>query len=80
MISPENIKTAIEQGMVTTHVATAGDGRHFELLVVSDEFAGKNRLQRQQHIYKVLGDAMRDEMIHALTMKTFTPQEWQEKA
>jgi acid stress-induced BolA-like protein IbaG/YrbA len=80
MITPESLKITIEQGMVSTHVSTAGDGRHFELLVVSEEFAGKNRLQRQQHIYKVLGDSMRDEKIHALTMKTFTPQEWQEKA
>lgn len=80
MITPESIKTSIEQGMASIHVSVTGDGRHFEAVVVSDEFSGKNRVQRQQHVYQLLGDSMRDEMIHALTMKTFTPQEWQERS
>jgi acid stress-induced BolA-like protein IbaG/YrbA len=80
MISSESIKASIEQGMTSSHVAVSGDGRHFELVIVSDEFTGKNRLQRHQRVYQALGDNMRDEMIHALTMKTFTPQEWQERS
>jgi acid stress-induced BolA-like protein IbaG/YrbA len=43
--------------------------------VVSVEFSGKNRIQRQQLVYKTLGDRMTGE-IHALSMKTFTPEEW----
>ncbi len=77
MVTPENIKTGIEQGMACVHVEVSGDGRHFETIVVSDEFAGKNRVQRHQRVYQALGDSMRDEMIHALTMKTYTPQEWE---
>lgn len=77
MITPESIKASIEQGMAAIHVSVAGDGRHFEAVVVSDEFAGKNRVQRHQRVYQALGENMRDEMIHALTMKTLTPQEWE---
>ncbi|KAF0206488.1 MAG: BolA family [Gallionellaceae bacterium] len=77
MITPEIIKAGIEQGMETIHVSVTGDGRHFEAVVVSEEFAGKNRVQRHQRVYQALGDSMRDEMIHALTMKTLTPQEWE---
>lgn len=77
MITPESIKAGIEQGMATIHVSVTGDGRHFEAVVVSDEFSGKNRVQRHQRVYQALGESMRDEMIHALTMKTLTPQEWE---
>lgn len=79
MITPESIKASIKQGMKSSHVSVAGDGRHFEAVVVSDEFAGKNRVQRHQRVYQALGDSMRDEMIHALTMKTYTPQEWEKQ-
>ncbi|MBI3903691.1 MAG: BolA/IbaG family iron-sulfur metabolism protein [Nitrosomonadales bacterium] len=78
MVTPESIKHNIEQGMVTTYLSVSGDGRHFEAVVVSDEFAGKSRVQRHQRVYQTLGDRMREE-VHALSMKTFTPQEWQDK-
>lgn len=65
--------------MKLSHVSVAGDGRHFEAVVVSDEFAGMSRIQRQQRVYQTLGARMADNEVHALTIKTFTPQEWQEK-
>lgn len=77
MISPQDIRQHIAQGMKASHLEVAGDGRHFEALIVSEEFEGRNRVQRHQHVFKVLGDRMRDEVIHALSLKTYTPQEWQ---
>ncbi|MHB1237681.1 MAG: BolA family protein [Gallionella sp.] len=76
MVTPESIKLNIEQGMATEHLSVVGDGQHFEAVVVSEAFAGKSRVQRHQLVYQTLGDRMRAE-IHALSMKTFTPQEWQ---
>ncbi len=78
MVTPESIQKNIEQGMVTTYLTVGGDGQHFEAVIVSEEFAGKSRIQRHQRVYQTLGDRMRGE-IHALSMKTFTPQEWQEQ-
>lgn len=78
MVTPESIQKNIAQGMDTIHLSVTGDGQHFEAVVVSGEFAGKSRVQRHQRVYQTLGDRMREE-IHALSMKTFTPQEWQEK-
>ena len=77
MVTPESIQKNIAQGMDTVHLNVTGDGQHFEAVVVSEEFAGKSRVQRHQRVYQTLGDRMREE-IHALSMKTFTPQEWQE--
>lgn len=76
MVTPESIQLNIAQGMATEHLTVRGDGQHFEAVVVSDVFAGKNRVQRHQLVYQTLGNRMRDE-IHALSMKTYTPQEWQ---
>ena len=78
MVTPESIQKNIEQGMTTSYLKVVGDGQHFEAVIVSEEFAGMSRIQRQQRVNKTLGDRM-DGEIHALSMKTFTPQEWQEK-
>ena len=76
MVTPESIQTSIAQGMHTLHLSVTGDGQHFEAVVVSEEFAGKSRVQRHQRVYQALGERMREE-IHALSMKTLTPQEWE---
>lgn len=75
MVTPENIQQYIEQGMPCEHVRVAGDGQHFEAVIVSAEFRGKNRVQQHQIVYRALGDRMKAE-IHALSMKTLTPEEW----
>nr|WP_229506245.1 MULTISPECIES: BolA family protein [unclassified Massilia] len=53
-----------------------GDGQHFQATIVSPAFAGKRLIQRHQLVYAALGDRMREE-IHALSMKTLTPEEFQ---
>ena len=78
MVTPESIQKSIEQGMSTSYLKVVGDGEHFEAVIVSEEFAGLSRIQRQQRVNKTLGERMTTD-IHALSMKTFTPQEWQEK-
>lgn len=62
--------------MSCEHLQVAGDGQHFEAVIVSAEFAGKSRVQRHQRVYAALGDRMREE-IHAISMKTLTPEEWE---
>ncbi len=75
MVTPESIRLGIAEGMETEHLSVIGDGQHFEAVVVSNAFAGKNRIQRHQIVYQTLGERMRGE-IHALSMKTYTPEEW----
>jgi acid stress-induced BolA-like protein IbaG/YrbA len=75
MVEAESIKQGIEAGLACEHVEVVGDGQHFQALIVSSEFAGKSRVQRHQLVYAALGDRMREE-IHALSMRTLTPQEW----
>ncbi|HET7200212.1 MAG TPA: BolA family protein [Burkholderiales bacterium] len=74
MVTPEQIQTYIEQGLRCLEVRVAGDGEHFEALIVSEAFRGKSRVQRHQLVYATLGERMRGE-IHALSMRTLTPEE-----
>jgi acid stress-induced BolA-like protein IbaG/YrbA len=76
MISPQDIETWIGQGLPCEVLQAAGDGQHFEALVVSAEFRGKSRVQQHQAVYRVLGERMRAE-IHALSLRTYSPEEWQ---
>jgi len=76
MTSPEDIKACIAQHLDCEELRVAGDGQHFEALIVSAAFRGKSSVQRHQLVYKVLGDRMREE-IHALSMKTLTPEEFE---
>jgi acid stress-induced BolA-like protein IbaG/YrbA len=78
MTTPESIKSAIEAGFTCEHVKVAGDGRHFEALIVSNAFEGLSKVRRHQRVYAALGDRMRDE-IHALSMTTLTPGEWSQQ-
>ena len=75
MVTPEQVKSYIEQNLVCDHVEVTGDGQHFDAVIVSPAFRGKSRVQQHQVVYKALGDRMREE-IHALSMKTFTPEDW----
>lgn len=74
MVTPEQVQSYIEKGLACREVRVAGDGQHFEALIVSEAFRGKSRIQRHQLVYAALGERMREE-IHALSMRTLTPEE-----
>jgi acid stress-induced BolA-like protein IbaG/YrbA len=77
MLSADELKTFITNGLACEHIAVLGDdGQHFEAIIVSAAFVGKNMVQQHQLVYQALGDRMRSE-IHALSMRTFTPEAWQ---
>lgn len=53
---------------------------HFRLVVVSDKFAGKSLPQRHRMIYSLLDQELkRENGVHALQMKTKTPEEYQKQ-
>lgn len=77
--TPELVKSYIAAGLDCSHLEVEGDGQHFNALIVSPAFAGKRLIQRHQLVYAALGDRMREE-IHALSMKTLTPEEFKSNA
>ncbi|HRE13462.1 MAG TPA: BolA family protein [Usitatibacteraceae bacterium] len=75
MVEASSIEDSIRKGIDCRHLEVRGDGAHFEAIVVSEAFAGLNRVRRHQLVYGALGERMREE-IHALSMRTLTPEEW----
>ena len=73
--TPELIHGYLSAGLECTHLEVEGDGQHFQAVIVSPAFAGKRLIARHQIVYAALGDRMREE-IHALSMKTLTPEDF----
>jgi acid stress-induced BolA-like protein IbaG/YrbA len=75
MVEPGSIEQSLRAGLDCTHLQVTGDGAHFEAVIVSPQFSGLSRVRQHQLVYGALGERMREE-IHALSMKTFSPEEW----
>ena len=77
MISPEQVQTMIQERLANAEVKVVGDGQHFEAIIVSPDFAGKTRVKQHQLVYGALQSELASETIHALSLKTYTPEAWQ---
>lgn len=69
------LQELIKSGIPGAEVTVRGDGDHFDAVVVSGKFSGLTMVQQHQLVYATLGDRMGGE-IHALALKTCTPEEW----
>lgn len=76
-MSPSEVQSLIEAGLADSQAWVGGDdGRHFEAVVVCPAFASQPMIKQHRMVFATLGDNMRDDTIHALSLKTFTPEEW----
>jgi BolA protein len=73
--APEHLSVEDESHLHRGHAGAAGGGGHFRVCIVSTAFRGQNQVARQRAVYALLGDAMRN-TIHALALRTLTPEEW----
>lgn len=79
MLSPEQVQAWIAAALPCEHLEVSGDGQHFAATIVSAEFAGLSRIARHQKINAVLRHRLESNELHALSMKTLTPEEWAAK-
>lgn len=79
MLSPDwienRIKTALPDADVQV-VDTTGTGDHFEARVVSHAFTGKPMVKQHQLVYAPLKDVLATGELHALALKTYSPEQW----
>lgn len=83
MISPQQVEEMIKAQMPDAQVKVedlTGGGDHYQVSVVSSQFAGKGLVKQHQLVYGALKQAMSTEAIHALALKTYTPEAWQATA
>ena len=79
-MNAEQLQALIAAGLSCTHLTVDGDGRHWSAVVVSEAFAGLRPIARHQRVYATLGQKMHTDEVHALSMKTYTPDEWAAQA
>ena len=72
------IKKAIPDAQVHVEDMTGG-GDHFQISVVSSAFQGKMLIDQHRLVQQALQEAFEDGRIHAVHIKTQTPEEWRKK-
>ena len=70
------VKQLLEEKIDGAIVEVAGEGCDFRLVVVSDVFESMLPVKRQQMVYTHLNELIAAGTIHAVTMQTFTHNEW----
>jgi acid stress-induced BolA-like protein IbaG/YrbA len=75
-MTAEQLEALIRSGLACDYCRVEGDGRHWYATVVSAAFTGKRPIARHQMVYATLGERMKTDEVHALSMKTHTPAEW----
>ncbi len=79
-ITPSQVKATIEAGIPESIVQVTdltGTGDHYQAVVISDRFVGKSLVQQHQLVNGAVKEALASGAIHALALKTYTPDAWQ---
>lgn len=79
-MNPDTIKQLLENDLREAHIEVAGDGRHFQALIVTPEFDGLSLIKRHRRVYDILGAHIDSDVLHAISMRTLTPAQWREEA
>ena len=75
-----DIQALIEKGIPGAEVTVSGEGCSAGVRVISAEFEGLSLLKRQKLVYATLGDNIVNGNIHAITIKSYTPEQWKNLA
>jgi acid stress-induced BolA-like protein IbaG/YrbA len=79
MVTPEQVEAMIRTALPDAQVQVqdlTGTRDHYQVVVVSSQFEGKRLIQQHQLVNGSVLAAMATGELHALTMKTYTPEEW----
>ncbi len=75
-MNPEDVQRLIEAGVPGCEAIVSGDGSHFDAIVISESFVGKSLVDKQRMVYATVNDRITSGELHALSIKTYTPEEW----
>ncbi|MCT7949950.1 BolA/IbaG family iron-sulfur metabolism protein [Ancylothrix sp. C2] len=77
MVKPDQVEAMIKEQLPDAQIQVyTNDGEHYEAVVISAQFEGKNLVQQHQMVYAAVREAMDSNAIHALALKTYTPASW----
>jgi acid stress-induced BolA-like protein IbaG/YrbA len=75
-MQPVEIKALLQQSIAGSEVEVSVEGSHVNVIVVSAVFEGLNPVKKQQLVYAALAEQIASGAIHAVNMKTYTPEQW----
>ncbi len=76
-MTTDEIKKLIESNIESAQVMVTGEGGMFDTTVISDKFDGLSQVKKQQMVYAAVNSQITSGDIHALSIKAYTPEEWQ---
>ena len=76
-MTPEAVQAMIQAGLPGCQVTVSGDGSHFDAVVVGEMFAEMSPVKKQQAVYATVMEQITSGELHALSIKTYTPAEWE---
>ena len=74
-LAAEHVALEDESARHAGHEGARGGAGHYSVLVVSARFAGLDPVARHRAVYAAVGDMIPNE-VHALSIRSFTPEEW----
>ena len=79
-MTPDEVQGLVAAGLPDCRVEVSGDGSHFDILVVGEQFADLSKVKRQQAVYATITEQITSGAVHAVYIKVHTPEEWQRAA
>jgi acid stress-induced BolA-like protein IbaG/YrbA len=80
MITPEEIKATVTRALPVSLIEAqdlTGGGDHWQVIIVSAAFEGKGLIEQHRMVNDALKEPMGDQRIHALSLKTYSPAQWE---
>ena len=77
-MEPEEIKQLIESGITDSQAIVTGESGKYEAIVISSAFEGMTMVKEHQLVYATVNEHITSGALHALTIKAYTPSEWEE--
>jgi len=76
IMQPEQIQALLQEKIESSQVDVNVEGSHVNVVVISPVFEGLSPVKKQQLVYAVLSEQIASGVIHAVNMKTYTPEQW----
>lgn len=79
VIDNATIEQLLKEQLGLTQVYVSSEGTHFTIKAIGDCFDGLSRVKQQQKVYAPLREFIADNTIHAVSIKAFTPEQWEKE-
>ncbi|MGQ7246934.1 BolA family protein [Halomonas sp. V046] len=79
-MQPSDVKALLESRVEGCEFHIQGEGCNFQVVAVGERFGELSPVKRQQVIYSALAEEIASGALHAVSIKTYTPSQWQSAA